>query len=174
MSLSDSQVRAYKATDKRQKKSCGDSLFLVIEPMTEDGKGGGKSFVGRTRFPPGRGNPVVDVRIGVYGKGPGKWSLKEARDEWDLIRAWSKEHARDPRDRKREKQKAFIQQTNSPPPWRRRASRISLNGLPALSKGSGNTGTCSGTRSFLLSGTRPLWSSCRGTTSTQAERRGGS
>ena len=75
MSLSDSQVRAYKATDGRQKKSCGDSLFLVVEPIS---KGGGKSFVGRTRFPPGRGNPVVDVRIGVYGKGPGKWSLKVA------------------------------------------------------------------------------------------------
>ena len=111
MSLSDSQIRAYKATDKRQKQSCGDSLFLVVEPIS---KGGGKSFVGRTRFPPGRGNPVVDVRIGVYGKGPGKWSLKEARDEWDLIRAWSKENARDPRDRKRDKQKAFIQQTTSP------------------------------------------------------------
>ena len=83
MSFSDSQVRAFKATDKRQKASCGDSLFLVMEPIS---KGGGKSFMGRIRFPPGRTSSVVDVRIGVYGKGTGKWSLKEARDEWELIR----------------------------------------------------------------------------------------
>ena len=88
MSLSDSEVRFFQATEKRQKKSCGNSLFLVVEPIS---KGGGKSFMGRMRFPPGRTNPVVDVRIGVYGKAPGKWSLKEAREEWSAIRSWSKE-----------------------------------------------------------------------------------
>ena len=102
MSLSDSEIRSFKATEKRQKKSCGDSLFLVVEPIREDGKGGGKSFMGRIRFPPGRTNPVVDVRIGVYGKGPGKWSLREAREEWSAIRTWSRENGKDPRDRKRE------------------------------------------------------------------------
>ena len=106
MSLSDSQVRSFTATEKRQKPSCGDSLFLVVEPLS---KGGGKSFVGRMRFPPGRKSPVVDVRIGVYGKGVGKWSLKEARDEWNLIRAWSKEHNKDPKDRKKTHQKVMVQ-----------------------------------------------------------------
>ena len=57
---------------------------------------------------------MVDVRIGVYGKGVGKWSLKEARDEWNLIRAWSMEHKKDPRDRKREQQALQVQKTNSP------------------------------------------------------------
>ena len=108
MSLSDSQVRSFTATEKRQKKSCGDSLFLVVERIS---KGGGKSFVGRMRFPPGRKSPVVDVRIGVYGKGVGKWSLKEARDEWNLIRAWSKEHNNGPRDRKKTRHKVMVQ------PW---------------------------------------------------------
>ena len=106
MSLSDSQVRSFQATEKRQKQSCGDSLFLVVEPIN---KGGGKSFMGRMRFPPGRKSPVVDVRIGVYGKGVGKWSLKEARDEWNLIRVWSKEHNKDPRDRKKTCQKVMVQ-----------------------------------------------------------------
>ena len=106
MSFSDSQVRSFTATEKRQKQSCGDSLFLVVEPLS---KGGGKSFVGRMRFPPGRKSPVVDVRIGVYGKGVGKWSLKEARGEWNLIRAWSKEHNKDPRDRKKTRQKFMVQ-----------------------------------------------------------------
>ena len=68
MSLSDREVRALKATDKRQKKSVGDSLFVVIESV---GKGGGKSFFGRTRFPPGRAGKDVEVRIGRYGTGVG-------------------------------------------------------------------------------------------------------
>jgi len=111
MSLSDSQVRALKATDKRQKKSCGDSLFLVVEPIA---KGGGKSFVGRMRFPPGRGNPVVDVRIGVYGKGVGKWSLKAARDEWTRIREWSSTNGRDPRQLKQQQKQALIDRSAGP------------------------------------------------------------
>lgn len=111
MSLSDSQVRSLKATEKRQRPSCGDSLFLVVEPLS---KGGGKSFVGRMRFPPGRKSPVVDVRIGVYGKGPGQWSLREAREEWSAIRTWSRENGKDPRDRKREQKALLVQRTTSP------------------------------------------------------------
>ena len=111
MSLSDSQIRAYRATDKRQKESCGDSLFLLVEPIS---KGGGKSFAGRIRFPPGRTSPVVDVRIGVYGKGPGKWSLKEAKDEWSAIKTWSRTHNRDPRERKREQKQSLVQERESP------------------------------------------------------------
>lgn len=111
MPLSDSEIRAFPVTDKRQKKSCGDSLFLIVEPIN---KGGGKSFVGRVRFPPGRANPVVDVRIGVYGKGTGKWSLKQARDEWNAIRAWSQENGKDPRQRKKEQQVLLTQQSKSP------------------------------------------------------------
>ena len=111
MPLTDSEIRAFPVTDKRQKKSCGDSLFLIVEPIS---KGGGKSFVGRVRFPPGRANPVVDVRIGVYGKGTGQWSLKQARDEWNAIRAWSQENGKDPRQRKKEQQALLVQRTTSP------------------------------------------------------------
>ena len=94
MSLSDLQVRCFKATEKRQKQSCVDSLSLVM---------------GRMRFPPGRKSSVVDVRIGVYGQGVGKWSLKKVRDEWNLLRVWSKEHNKDPRDRKKTRQKFMVQ-----------------------------------------------------------------
>jgi len=44
MPLSDSQVRALKAGERRQSKSVGDSLILVIESVA---RGGGKSFEGR-------------------------------------------------------------------------------------------------------------------------------
>jgi integrase len=111
MPLSDSQVRALKAGDRRQSKSVGDSLILVIESVA---RGGGKSFEGRMRFPPGRQGKQVPVRIGPYGKGLGKWSLKEAREEWDRIRAWSKQTGLDPRDLKRQEQKASIQQHAGP------------------------------------------------------------
>ena len=91
MPLSDSQVKAEQAGPRRRNVSVGDSLFLVIESAS---RGGGKSFEGGMRFPPGRQGKQVPVRIGVYGRGVGKWSLKEARDEWDRIRSWSKQNGK--------------------------------------------------------------------------------
>ena len=114
MPLTASEVAAFKATDKRQNKSCGDSLVLVVEPIS---KGGGKSFMGVTRFPPRspkNGGKRVEVRIGPYGKGVGKWTLKQARDEWDRIRAWSKEHNRDPRELKKEENAAPVEVSQGP------------------------------------------------------------
>ena len=111
MPLTASEVAAFKATDKRQKKSCGDSLFLMVEPISQ---GGGKSFFGITHFPPGspkNGGKRVEVRIGPYGKGVGKWTFKEARNEWDRIRAWSKENKRDPRELKKEEKAVPVQES---------------------------------------------------------------
>ena len=114
MSLSDSQVKAVKAGPRRQNVSVGDSLFLVIEPFRDNGKGGGKSFEGRMRFPPGRKGKQVPVRIGVYGKGVGKWSLKEARDEWDRIRLWSRESGRDPSELKNNDRQIHVPDSSGP------------------------------------------------------------
>ena len=66
MPLSDSELKGLKAGAKRKVVSAGDSLFVVVESV---GKGGGKSFIGRTRFPPGRSGKQVEVRIGPYGRG---------------------------------------------------------------------------------------------------------
>ena len=114
MPLTVSEVAALKATDKRYTKSCGDSLVLVVEPI---GKGGGKSFMGVTRFPPRspkNGGKRVEVRIGPYGKGVGRWTLKAARDEWDRIRSWSREHNRDPRELRKEEKTATLEVSQGP------------------------------------------------------------
>ena len=66
------------------------------------------------RFPPGRKEKQIPVRIGVYGKGVVKWSLREAREEWDRIRAWSRENNRDPRELKKEEQQDQVQQSSGP------------------------------------------------------------
>ena len=95
MPLSDKEIRDLAPTSKRQRVSCGDSLLVIVESV---GRGGGKSFVGTTRFPPGRSGKQVDVRIGVYGRGAGKWTLLAARKEWECIRDWSRESGRDPRE----------------------------------------------------------------------------
>ena len=98
MPLSDSEVRSLEAGDKRKVVSAGDSLYIVVYPAR---RGGGKYFVGRMRHPPGAGAKQVEVQIGPYGKGAGKWSLKKARDQWDRIRAWSKDTGNDPRELKK-------------------------------------------------------------------------
>ena len=67
--------------------------------------------MGVTRFPPRspkNGDKRVEVRIGPYGKGVGKWALTQARDEWDRIRAWSKEHNRDQRELKKEEKVLMV------------------------------------------------------------------
>ena len=72
MPLTASQVTAITATDKRQRISCGESLLLIVE---SEKRGGGKSFVGTTRFPSGRKGKQVDVRIGVFVKKVGQFTL---------------------------------------------------------------------------------------------------
>lgn len=54
------------------------------------------------------------MRIGPYGKGVGQWTPKEAREEWDRIREWSKQRELDPREPRRQEQKAGIQQRAGP------------------------------------------------------------
>ena len=86
-----------KPTSKRQRVSCGDSLLVVIESVEREG---GKSFVGTTRFPPGRSSKQVDARIGVDGKVAGKWTLTAAPEGWERIRDWSGETGRNPEEAK--------------------------------------------------------------------------
>ena len=88
---------------KRMVVRAGNSLLVVMESV---GKGGGKSFVGRTRFPPGRSGKQVDVRIGPYGRGAGKWTLNAARETWETIRTWSRDIGRDPMEKRRVPAKA--------------------------------------------------------------------
>jgi len=111
MPLSDSELRSLEAGSRHKTVSVGNSLYISVYPKQ---KGGGKYFFGRMRHPPGGGGKQVDVRIGPYGRGVGKWSLKAAREEWERIRTWSRETGQDPRElRKEEKQK--VQERGSGP-----------------------------------------------------------
>jgi len=110
MPLSDSKIRALVPRDGRYRVADGEGLCVIVEPVH---KGGGKSFVGRWRFPPGRQGKQGDYRIGVYGKGVGQWTLKAARDEWERVRTWSRENNRPPTDLKKDlQQEAERQQTS--------------------------------------------------------------
>ena len=92
ISLNDSQVRALQAGPKRLTHALGNSLLLVLEPAL---KGGSKRFVGRYRFPPGRSGKQKEYSLGVYGRGHGQLTLKEARDTWTKIRAWGLQSGED-------------------------------------------------------------------------------
>jgi len=89
------QIKALQPTGSRQKKRCGDGLFLIVEPKHKSKNG--KSFVGYMRFPPTKDGKQIETRIGKFGDGVNEWSLKKAKDEWIKIRALSKEKGIDPR-----------------------------------------------------------------------------
>ncbi len=108
MPLTDLQIKNLKSTEKKQKHSVGNSLFLVIESNKKAKNS--KSFVGMMRWR----DKQIEVRIGVYGTGYKQWSLKDARDEWNRLRVWSKEEGRDPRDLQKEEKKLFVDKANNP------------------------------------------------------------
>ena len=64
--LTDSEVRALTPGPRRVVHSLGNSLLLVVEGVKN---GGSKRFVGRYRFPPGRGGKQKELALGTYGKG---------------------------------------------------------------------------------------------------------
>ena len=75
MALTDSGLKALLPKEKKYRVSVGDALFVIVYPN------GGKYFIWRYRFPPTREGQRRDYQIGPYGKGPGKWTLKQAKDE---------------------------------------------------------------------------------------------
>ena len=94
MALTQKQIQALMAKDKRQQFGCGDGLNIVIEPFH---KGGGKSFEGRYRMRVNGTVKQIPVRIGVLGTRPGQYSLRKALAEWNEIKFWAKRENQDPR-----------------------------------------------------------------------------
>ncbi len=108
MPLTDLQIKNLKPTDKTQKKSVGNSLFVVVEPKQKAKST--KSFVGQM----GWKGKQLSIRIGVYGRGHNQWSLSDARDEWNRLKTWSNEEGRDPRELQKEEKRLFVDKTNNP------------------------------------------------------------
>jgi integrase len=105
MPFTDSNLRALQPQSKKYRVSVGESLFVEVYPKS------GRYFVWRHRFPPGKEGKLRDYQIGPYGKGPGQWTLKEAREErarLDVLRR----QGEDPRALK-EEQRQTIQRTGS-------------------------------------------------------------
>ena len=105
MALTETDVRALKAKDKRYRVSVGSSLFVEVYPE------GGKYFCWCYRFPPGRKGQQRWYQIGPYGKKAGSWSLQKARGEKDRLDVLRKQGG-DPRILKSE-QKLLIQGAKS-------------------------------------------------------------
>ena len=74
------EIQNQPATDKKQTYGLGNGLCVTIESIK---KGGGKSFLGRKKG--------KEVRIGVFGSEPNKFTLKKAKIEWNKIQEWSNE-----------------------------------------------------------------------------------
>ena len=107
MSLTDSGLKALLPKEKKYRVSVGDALFVIVYPN------GGKYFIWRYRFPPTREGQRRDYQIGPYGKAPGKWTLKQAKDE--VIRLDQLRKAgEDPRLLKSESKRELIKQATNP------------------------------------------------------------
>ena len=107
MALTDSGLKALLPKEKKYRVSVGDALYVLVYPS------GGKYFVWKYRFPPNRSGQFRDYQIGPYGKGPGKWTLKQARDE--VIRLDQLRKAgEDPRLLKSESKKELIKKATAP------------------------------------------------------------
>ena len=107
MPASDSDLRALQPRERKYKFSCGNALFVEVYP------GGGKYFVWKYYFPPGRKGQQRWYQIGPYGKGPGKWTLKHARDEQARLDVLRKA-GEDPRLLKSESKRELIKQATNP------------------------------------------------------------
>ena len=107
MALTDSGLKALLPKEKKYRVSEGDVLYVFVYPN------GGKYFVWKYRFPSNRAGQFRDYQIGPYGKGPGKLTLKQAKDE--VIRLDPLRKAgEDPRLLKSESKKELIKQATSP------------------------------------------------------------
>lgn len=94
--ITDKYIDEVRADIKKRRLSCGESLYLIIEPISKAKNS--KSFVGNIRFPFGEKGKQIEVRIGPFGEGNKKYSLKKAKDEWRRLKRLSKELNIDPRD----------------------------------------------------------------------------
>ena len=70
-------------------------------------------FVWKYYFPPGRKGQQRRYQIGPYGKGPGKWTLKQAREEQARLDVLRKA-GEDPRLLKSESKRELIKQATNP------------------------------------------------------------
>ena len=107
MALTDSGLKALLPKEKKYRVSEGDVLYVFVYPN------GVKYFVWKYRFPSNRAGQFRDYQIVPYGKGPGKWTLKQAKDE--VVRLDQLRKAgEDPRLLKSERKRELINQAANP------------------------------------------------------------
>ena len=96
--LTDSEIRALEPRERGYARSVYRNLRIWVEP---ESKGGGKSFEHCYRFPPKK--YMQYYRIGVYGKGQGQLSLKQAIEAQRQLFTWMDSNPnKNPKERKRE------------------------------------------------------------------------
>ena len=100
MALNEIDLRKLEIKAKRYRTSLGESLYLDIYPT------GGKYFVWKYRFPPGKTAQQRWYQIGPYGKGAGKWTLMQAVREKNRLDEYRRQ-GNDPRILKIEQRKAI-------------------------------------------------------------------
>ena len=96
--LTDSDIRDLKPGEKKYRKSVFRNLRIEVESQQRSGT---KSFKVEYYFPPKAYTQFYT--IGVYGKGQGQFTLKQAKEEQIKLYAWMEENPlKNPKERKKE------------------------------------------------------------------------
>tara|TARA_Y100001968_G_scaffold194974_1_gene178879 strand:- start:43 stop:1374 length:1332 start_codon:yes stop_codon:yes gene_type:complete len=108
------EIESLKASDRKQSKSIGEGVFLIIKPLSKKNpdKGGGKYFIGRYRVP--NNKTPKDYQIGVFGKGKNQFLPAEALQEWRDICKWAVDNNQSPKDYKLEQRKQLTSNLYKP------------------------------------------------------------
>ncbi len=95
----DIEVNQFKPTNKREVLAVGEGVFVIVEPIKNPINNFiGKSLIGKCRFPPSRQGKQIDIRLGLYGKGEGYITIKEAKENFSSLKKLSNEKKIDPRE----------------------------------------------------------------------------
>ena len=91
-------LSSIQGSERRQKISLGDNLYFICEKQTNPNTEPSKGWIVKSRW----NGKQFELRIGKFGKGEGRLTIKEAREEWQRIKYECQSRGISPQESKKE------------------------------------------------------------------------
>ena len=91
-------LSSIQGSERRQKISLGDNLYFICEKQTNPNTEPSKGWIVKSRW----NGKQFELRIGKFGKGEGRLTIKEAREEWQRIKYECQSRGISPQELKKE------------------------------------------------------------------------